>query len=52
MIKLLCKCCSNEIEEETNLNIDYPFVCPSCDENKYSFEVETETELKRGYQDD
>jgi Zn finger protein HypA/HybF involved in hydrogenase expression len=33
-----CKRCSEKVELE--LELDYPYYCPECDENMYEFEVE------------
>lgn len=32
-----CKRCGTEVEVEQEL--DYPYYCPTCDENMYRFEV-------------
>jgi hypothetical protein len=34
-----CNRCGGPVYEETDSNIDYPYVCPCCDENKYGIEV-------------
>ena len=42
-MKKVCKRCGcDEIREETDeeLKNEYPYYCPECDENMYSFEVE------------
>lgn len=42
-MKKVCKWCGcDEIRKETNgeLKNEYPYYCPYCDENMYSFEVE------------
>lgn len=42
-MKKVCKRCGcDEIREETDeeLKKEYPYYCPYCDENMYSFEVE------------
>lgn len=41
MIKV-CKHCGCEVNEEVEkeLREEYPYYCPECDENMYSFEVE------------
>lgn len=36
----LCKRCHHPVVKECDPTIDYPFFCPNCDENMYSFEVE------------
>ena len=40
MTKNKCRKCGNFVCEEINKEIDYPYYCPNCDENMYSFEVE------------
>ena len=35
-----CNRCNTEAEKETKL--DYPYYCPQCDENLYSFETQDE----------
>lgn len=35
-----CNRCNTEVERETKL--DYPYYCPQCDENLYSFETQDE----------
>lgn len=37
---LVCNRCCNLVVEEYDNSIDYPYYCPNCDENMYSFEVE------------
>jgi predicted RNA-binding Zn-ribbon protein involved in translation (DUF1610 family) len=37
--KLVCFRCGTELKEETDKTIDYPYYCPKCDENMYSFEA-------------
>ena len=41
----LCKRCGHPVYSETDpdIAIDYPFICPECDENMFSFEVEEPT---------
>lgn len=34
---MICKRCGHTVEVEREL--DYPYYCPDCDENKYNFEV-------------
>lgn len=52
-MKKICKLCGTEVEKETDMELkeDYPYYCPYCDENKYSFECENlpenEDERKR-----
>lgn len=38
--KIVCKRCGNEVQEEEDeeLRKEYPYYCPKCDENMYSFE--------------
>lgn len=36
-----CPHCGGPIYAETELEIDYPYVCRECDENFFEFEVET-----------
>ena len=43
-----CKICSAEVEIETCEDIDYPYYCPSCDENRYEFETATKEEILNG----
>lgn len=40
--KIVCKKCGTEVrpEEDEELRNEYPYYCPECDENKYSFECE------------
>jgi hypothetical protein len=42
MGKLVCSRCHCEVEEEKDdeLKKEYPYYCPECDENLYSFETE------------
>jgi Zn finger protein HypA/HybF involved in hydrogenase expression len=40
----LCNRCGNKVVEETEKGIDYPYYCPNCDENQYSFETHLEDE--------
>lgn len=35
-----CRRCCNPVIYEQDDIIDYPYYCPDCAENKYSFEVE------------
>lgn len=39
--KLVCSRCHCEVEEEkdSELEKEYPYYCPECDENLYSFET-------------
>lgn len=41
-MKKICKICGTEVEIETNeeLKKEYPYYCPECDQNMYSFECE------------
>lgn len=41
-MKRICKHCECEVNEEVEekLKEEYPYYCPYCDENMYSFEVE------------
>lgn len=41
-MKRVCKHCGCEVNEEveSELRKEYPYYCPECDENMYSFEVE------------
>lgn len=41
-MKKICKHCGCEVNEEVEeeLKKEYPYYCPYCDENMYSFEVE------------
>lgn len=36
-----CPHCGGPIYAETELKIDYPYVCRECDENFFEFEVQT-----------
>ena len=38
----ICKRCGAPVLKETDLELsqEYPFYCPNCDENMFSFEVE------------
>lgn len=40
--KRICRRCGSEVQEETDTDLkkEYPFYCPNCDENMYSFECE------------
>lgn len=38
--ELKCFRCGTQVEYETEPLIGYPYYCPECDENMYSFEVE------------
>jgi len=46
MEKLYCSKCGTEVEEEKDkeLSKEYPYYCPECDENLYSFEIEESQE--------
>jgi formamidopyrimidine-DNA glycosylase len=37
---MICKRCNHPVKKETVKGIDYPYYCPTCDENMYGFEVE------------
>ena len=37
-----CLRCGNYVYPEIDSAIDYPYYCPTCDENMYSFEVKKE----------
>lgn len=39
-----CPHCGSPLYAETDLSVDYPYVCWECDENFYSFEAETAKE--------
>ena len=41
-MKRICKRCGCKVNEEVEeeLKEEYPYYCPYCDENMYSFEVE------------
>jgi NAD-dependent SIR2 family protein deacetylase len=41
MEKLYCSKCGTEVKKETDkeLRKEYPYYCPECDENLYSFET-------------
>ena len=41
-MKRVCKCCGTIVETETDkgLRKEYPYYCPRCEENKYTFETE------------
>lgn len=41
-MKIVCKHCVAKVEEETDseLKKEYPYYCPECDENLFSFECE------------
>jgi hypothetical protein len=41
----ICKKCRNIVFHEKHLVIEYPYYCVNCDENMYSFEVETDDEI-------
>lgn len=34
-----CNNCGDYVYTETNKYIDYPYICPTCNENKYEFEI-------------
>tara|TARA_R100001244_G_C5113991_1_gene121839 strand:- start:2 stop:205 length:204 start_codon:yes stop_codon:yes gene_type:complete len=36
-----CPKCDSKLEVEKEKEIDYPYVCKSCDENFYEFETKT-----------
>ena len=38
--KVVCRRCGSEVqrERERRLRKEYPYYCPECDENMYSFE--------------
>lgn len=40
----ICNTCKQPVEIKTEL--DYPFYCPHCDENRYGFETTDETPNK------
>lgn len=35
----ICKKCEQPVVEELDTNIDYPYFCPTCDENMYEHEI-------------
>lgn len=39
-----CPHCGSPLYAETELEIDYPYVCRECDENFYSFEVDFDSD--------
>jgi len=41
-VKIVCKRCGAKVKEETDseLKKEYPYYCPECDENLFSFECE------------
>lgn len=41
-MKRVCKCCGTIVETEADreLRKEYPYYCPRCEENKYTFETE------------
>lgn len=41
----ICRFCGCVVKKETQL--DYPFYCPKCDENRYRFETIHKREIKR-----
>lgn len=46
-IHRFCNRCNTEVEKETEL--DYPYYCPQCDENLYSFETQdVQTDTSQG----
>lgn len=45
--KVYCFRCGTELEEEKEL--DYPYYCPECDENMYTFESITKKGGKHEY---
>lgn len=38
-MKRVCRRCGTEVVKETEPTIDYPYYCPECDENMYTFET-------------
>ena len=48
-IRRVCCRCGNPVERETHkeLRKEYPFYCPTCDENMYRFETEKAKNVKR-----
>ena len=34
---IICNRCGTQVQKE--LELDYPYYCPECDENMYRFEV-------------
>lgn len=40
-IKMVCRRCGTVVQPETDeeLRKEYPYYCPECDQNMYSFEV-------------
>lgn len=44
-----CRRCGCKVEIEVEPSIDYPYVCPDCDENMYNFEVGTFEEALKDY---
>lgn len=40
-----CNKCGSDVHIEAKDEIDYPYYCPECDENKYGFEVTTNSRL-------
>lgn len=49
---MYCPRCNKEISKETNKELiqKYPYVCLNCDENFFQFELNTETDLENGKQ--
>lgn len=35
----ICNQCQNKVETEVVKEINYPYYCSNCDENKYEFET-------------
>ena len=50
-MKRVCKICGTVVENETHeeLRKEYPYYCPECDQNKYSFETEEIPETEQEY---
>ena len=44
--KFKCKNCNSTIYKEMDKQVDYPYVCLSCDENMYGFEVAYNARIK------
>ena len=42
--KVICRRCGSEVQEENDAELrkEYPYYCPECDQNMYSFECKEE----------
>lgn len=44
-----CGKCGDYVYKETHKDIDYPYICPTCDENMFEFEITNQKEIEAKY---